>query len=50
MAEPNDPTPEIEVIFTEEFAPDGVAPQEIELLGSVFPELVAELIQTKEEK
>lgn len=37
--------PEIDLVLDERFAPDRLLDREIELLGSVLPELVGELLQ-----
>lgn len=50
MAAPEEPCPEVELTFKKDFKPQRVAPREMELLGSLYPELVAELLQTGEEE
>lgn len=50
MSDPEKPAPEIDLVFTEEFQLDRILPQEVELLGSLYPELIAELIQTEEKE
>ena len=43
---PNDP--EVRVVLVKDFHPNRLLPQELELLGSILPELVRELIQMDE--
>lgn len=45
-ADPNDP--EVCVVLVKAFRPNRLLPQELELLGSILPELVRELIQMDE--
>ena len=40
----------IELVLREDFQPDRLLDREIELIGSVLPELVAELLRTQEKE
>lgn len=54
MADPPQPAPDIalrvDLVFRDTDEPLRIAWAEVELLGSVFPELVAELAQTRKEE
>lgn len=43
-----DTDPQIDLIFRDDLEPKRVNAQEVELIGSVFPEILAELLQMKE--
>jgi hypothetical protein len=50
VSDPDEPAPEIDLHFKEDFGADRILPQEIELLGSLYPELIVELVLTREEE